>query len=450
MARCKTDLLMRKIGVNKLDNNVEVDFTVLSDLPDCRRISANKTLTENAGAYDRYKIPINQFECMAQGCVNSGTLYMGTTEVLYHESYESIEFSSGVVAFYVLAPAGATATVKIGEASALTNADSYTINLDKIPTGTDGFKAVVVDLSKAPTQTVGSGWTPSRAGAYISIKITGTGVDATNTGISSIAVYDSIDDFEINSVVKIACLTGIDGSWDLDAAEATCFGNAGYSTEDIGNPEKTVTGKALSPNYMILNPFYGKGKKTTGFDIITIEKQVAASAATEFDGQNASGAAGDYGVITISDMAQDECGFLKVARSLDDNCIVTDAQLERWAVPSLKDMDEAHYVVVPNEDGSTSIYFNKAHIGATMTISYPQTVDVDEYVFDEDNINTKRVRMSYVKTWTDKTKYRFVYDNVLITSFPDGVTTDETELEFTVAIQKDANGQYGRAYRILG
>lgn len=436
MARCKNDLLMRKIGLNKLDNLQEVDFNVLSDLPDCRRISANKTITENTWVYDRYKIPVNQFECMAQGCVNSGTLYTGGAEAVYHENYESIEFSSGVVAFYVTgAPTGATATVKISDTKNFTNADVYTIALDDVTTGSDGFKAVVVDLAKAPTSVEGNGWTPSRAGAYISIAVTGTGT-LTGVGISSIAVYDSIEDFEINSVVKIGCLTGIDGSWDLDALEATCFGNSGYNTEDISDPEKTFTGKALTPNYMILNPFYGKGKATTGFDIVTIEKEVAAD--------------GNFGLITISDLAQDECGFVKIARSLDDNCIVTDAQLERLAVPSKMDVDEGHYVVVPNEDGSTSIYFNAAHVGATMTISYPQTVDIEEYEFNENNINTKRVRVSYVKTFTDKTKWRFIYDNVLITSFPDGLTTEENELEFTTVFQKDANGRYGRAQRILG
>lgn len=436
MARCKNDLLMRKIGVNKLDNLQEVDFTVLSDLPDCRRINANKTITTNSLTYDRYKIPANQFECNAQGCSNSGTLYVGTTAVTYLENHESIEFSSGVITFYALAPTGATATVTISDTSALTNADVYTVSLDDVTTGADGFKAVVVDLSKTPSSTSGTGWSPSRAGAYINIAITGSGVTTSNTGISSIAVYDSIDDFEINAVVKIGCLTGIDGTWDLDAAEATCFGNAGYATEDIGNPEKTITGKALTPNYMILNPFYGKGKATTGFDIVTVEKVVEADSS--------------MGLITIADMNQNECGFVKVARSLDDNCIVTDAQLERLSVPSAMGVDEGHYVVVPNADGSTSIYFNAAHVGTTMTISYPQTVDVDEFVFDADNPNTKRVRLSYVKTFTDKTKWRFVFDNVLITSFPDGVTTDETELEFTVVFQKDANGQYGRAYRILG
>lgn len=431
---------MRKIGVNKLDNLQEVDFTVLSDLPDCRRISANKTVEANSYVYDRYKIPVNQFECMAQGCVNSGTLYVGTNPVVYHENYESIEFSNGVIAFYALAPTGASVEVEISDKDTFADSDVYNISLDNVTTGADGFKAVVVDLAKTPSSTTGNGWTPVRAGAFIRITFSGTGVTTSNTGISSIAVYDSIDDFEINKVVKIGCLTGIDGSWDLDAAEATCFGTPGYATEDIGNPEKTITGKALTPNYMELNPFYGKGKAVKGFDIVTLEKQVTS--VTE-GGKT-------YGLITISDMAQDECGFVKIMRSLDDNCIVSDAQLERLAIPSLTDVDEGHYVVVPNEDGSTSIYFNAAQVGATMTVSYPQTVDVDEFVFDEDNINTKRVRLSYVRTYTDKTKWRFVFDNVLVTSFPDGVSTDESEFEFTVVFQKDANGVYGRAYRILG
>ena len=58
--------------------------------------------------------------------------------------------------------------------------------------------------------------------------------------------------------------------------------------------------------------------------------------------------------------------------------------------------------------------------------------------------------MSYTKTWTDGVKYRFVFDNVIITSFPDEVTDEESEFEFTVTIQKDATGRFGRAYRILG
>lgn len=450
--RCKNDFLMRKIGVNKLDNYMEVDFNVLSALPDCRRINASQYVNVSTDAdaeYNRYKIPANQFECMAEGCANSGTLLLATNKtVTYFTNYESIDFANGVLTFYIFGGGNQTMDVTLSAPNDIINADTYTIHLGKIPTAPDGFKAVVIDLSKAPSTTAGTGWTPSRSGTMI--RIQNLGSEGGVWGISSLAIYDSMEDFEINSVVKIGCLTSIDGSWDLDAVEQTCLTGGGYNAEEISNPEKTITGKLLTPNFYLLNPFYGKGKATKGFDIVTIEKDVAASTTEEDPQSTVNPSAGDYGVITVADMAQDECGFVKVARSLGDDCIVTDAELERLAIPSLKDMDIENYVVVPNEDGSTSIYFNKAQIGATMVISYPQVVEVDEYVFDVDNINTRRVRMSYVKTLTDKTKWRFIYDNVLITSFPDGVSNEETELEFTIQIQKDSNGRYGRALKING
>ena len=57
--------------------------------------------------------------------------------------------------------------------------------------------------------------------------------------------------------------------------------------------------------------------------------------------------------------------------------------------------------------------------------------------------------MSYIKKYTDGAKYRFVFDNVLITSFPDAITEDEGEFSFTVSTQPDANGRYGRAFKIV-
>ena len=68
----------------------------------------------------------------------------------------------------------------------------------------------------------------------------------------------------------------------------------------------------------------------------------------------------------------------------------------------------------------------------------------------EDYIDDVRVRLSYTKVHTDGVKYRFVFDNVLITSFPNAMTEQETEFAFTINIQKDAQGRFGRAYRILG
>lgn len=433
MTRCKNDILINKIGVEKLQKTTEVDFNVNRYLPDCRKIIANKVLG-SAGTYDPYSVPLNQFECVREGCVNSGTLKIGTTPAVYKAAFDAVDFSAGVITFYTKGSTG-TATVKISNEQAMTDADVYTINLANVQTYKDGYKAVVVDLSKTPSSEEGSGWTPSHVGAYISIALTaGTGDTSADMAISSLAIFDSLADFETTAAVRIACLSTVGGSWDFEAVEATCFGNGGYDDEGIDTFEKTVTGKALTPNYMLLNPMYGKGDATEGWDTNTVEKVVED--------------AGQYGVITLADKKQDECGFISVTRA--DNCNVTDAHMIELTTPSLVELDGKHFVVIENEDGSTSIYVNHDLVGQTLIVAYPQLMEVEEYIFDTDNVRYVKTRMSYTRTWTDGVKWRFVFDNVLITSFPDEVTDEESEFEFTVTIQKDAQGRFGRAYRLLG
>lgn len=436
MARCKNDTLITKIGAKKLAKEVETEFTVHNYLPDCRKIIASKRL-QSVGTYNQYAIPGNQFECMREGCVNSGTLYLNGATAEYKAQWDAVEFADGVVTFYTVGSEGSL-TFKISDTEAMTNADSYTVDLSKIPTGADGYKAVVIDLAQAGTA-IGSGWTPKHEGAYISIEITpASGETASAIGISSISIFDEMEDFETSATVRIACLSTLGGSWEMEAAEATCFGDAGIDVEAIDTFEKTVTGKAVTPNFHILNPLYGRGEATEGWDTTTAEIVI----------EQGTGDDAGYGVIVLADKYPGECGFMSVARA--DNCNVTDAHLVELIVPSKVTVDEKHFFVIEQEDGSAKVYFNEALIGQTMIVAYPQKVDVEEYVYDIDNVRYRKTRWSYTRTYTDGVKYRFVFDNVLITSFPDELTDEEGEFEFTVTIQKDATGRYGRAYRILG
>lgn len=438
MAKCRNDIFMHNIGVKKLTKQTEVHFDVQRNLPDCKKITASKyvSVASETARYNRYKIPTNQFECLRSGCVNSGTLYNEGAETVYRIQEDATEFSAGVITFYVLAPEGeSTAVVKLSNTADFTDAWQYEVNLADMSKGKDGFTAVVVDLTKEPT-VVGEGWTPEEIGAYLSIAINGEeGADMSGVGISSIGIFDDMTDFETSTHVILSCLTGIDGSFELEAAEATCHGDGGYNTDELTGFEKTITARALTPNFMILNPLAKKGEAVTGFDNVTIEKTVEALADTE------------YGYITIPDMAQDECGFFSAA--LADSCNITDAQLDRLSIPSRVDLDEKHYQLIDNGDGSTTVLFNAEHIDAPILISYPKTAEVEEWVFAEDAIGDTRVRLSYVKCQTDGVRYRYVFNNVLITSFPDALTEEETEFEFTVNIQKDSKGNFGYAYRIL-
>ena len=436
--KCRNDIFMSKVGVNKLDKAQEVHFDVQRDLPDCRKINVKNYLetASTTPVFNKFKTPANQFECMRVGCVNSGTLFNEGKETKYRINFDATEFSAGVITFYALLPqiseySDMKAIVKLSNAVEFTDAWKYEVELAEMNKGSDGFVAVVVDLTKVPA-IIGNGWIPMKTGAYLSIELDLDGAGSGGVGISSITIFDDINDFETSSHVIMSCLTSVDGTFDFEAAEATCFGG-GYNTDDLSAFEKTVTGKALTPNYMLLNPMAKKNGEVQTFDLVTVQQTLE-------DGV-------DYAFTTLLDMDQAECGFFSAA--IADACDITDAQLERLSIPSRVDVDEKHYQLIDNGDGTTTVLFHKDLIGQNVNISYPKIVMAEEYEFTEDVIGDARVRMSYTKTHTDGVKYRFVFNNVLITSVPDAISQDETEFAFTVSIQKDSRGKWGYAYRIL-
>lgn len=443
MAKCKNEKFMSTVGVSKLTRNVEVDFDVQRNLPDCQKISANKYISEGGGGtkaigdsprYDRFKIPKNQFECMQGACVNTGTLYPNGQDMAYRFKLNATEFAAGVFTFYVLGTTG-TATVLFSDTSEFTNADQYVIDLATMSHGDDGYTAVVVDMSQTPTD-VGSGWNAEGESVYVKITLSEA------EGISTLAMFESMDDFAVSTHVIAKCLTGIDGSFDLDVAERTCFKGGQFDTSDLSGIEKTVTYKAITPNFWRLNPMYNKGYMTKAWDRETVEMTVKALSG------------GNYGYVTIDDMDQNECGFISIQVQYDcrDSQNVSEAMLDRLSIPSRVDMDGGHYQLIDNGDGSTTILFNAMHIGRNVLIAYPKVVEVaDSFEITDENVNEVHTRMSYVKCFTDGSKYRFVYNNVLVTSFPDALSEDdEPEGELTLNIQRDANGRFGYAYRIIG
>ena len=436
MAKCKNEKFMSTVGASKLTKNVEVDFDVQRNLPDCQKITAGKYISTSASnpRYDRFKIPKNQFECMQGACVNSGTLYNEGAETVYKFKLNATEFAAGILTFYALGTTG-NAEVTISDGDSFTNADKYVINLADMSHGDDGYSAVVVDLSQTPTD-IGTGWSATGDSIYVKIKLSAA------TGLSTIAMFESMDDFAVSTHVIARCLSGVDGSFDLDVAERTCFKGGQYDTSELSGFEKTVTYKAITPNFWRLLPMYKKGYLTRAWDRETVEMTVKALTGT------------DYGYVTLDDIDQNECGFISIQVLYDcrDSQNVSEAMLERLAIPSKVDMDGGHYQLIDNGDGSTTILFNEMHIGRSILIAYPKVVEVaDSFEITDENVNEVHTRMSYVKCYTDGSKFRFVYNNVLVTSFPDALTEDdEQEGELTLNIQRDANGRFGYAYRIIG
>lgn len=433
--KCKNDVFMRMVGGEKLDKSVRVDFDVQRFLPDCRKIKADRYVSTSAASptYDRLTIPANQFECMNPNCVNSGTLRNGGAKTVY-KTVDGEEFASGVITFYVTENV-TSATVAISDTEAGTNADSYTVTPG---TAVNGFKPVVVDLSQTPTAEVGTGWTPADGYTYIAITLSGSSSLADTEGLSSIAIFDDLEDFQTSTHVQAACLTTVDGSWDLEVAENTCFANS-YNDNESRSFEKTMTFKKVTPNYWRLNPLWKRGDATTGFDIVTVEKTIRAG----------TGALASYGVIDIDDMDQDECRFFSVQLA-DDPCDITEASLEKLSLPVAVDLDQKHYVVVDAGSGMTDVLFNSGLIGKKIIVSYPKAVEVEQFIITDEDINELRTSFTYVRKYTDGHKYRFRFNRVLVTSFSDTISEDENEFSITFSIQKDEKGRYGYADRIIG
>lgn len=430
--RCNIDKLIGKIGVDKLSKEIEVSFALHRNLPDCRKINTRfyvAATEEGTHTYNSLRKPKNQFECMRKGCVNSGTLMAAAANdaITFKAQYDATEYNSGAVSFYVYVgnAAPVAVTFKIGESQALTNADVYTKTITAAEVKEDGFAPVVIDLSQAPDSTSGNGWTP---GAVSYIQLSADKV----VGYSSIAIYDTIEEFLINDVVKVGCLSTIGGTFDIPSVASTCL-NAGYD-DSADSFTYNVEGTTVTPNYWKLNPLIGKGTETEGFEIVTVEKTGVAS--------------GDYAKVTLSDLYQDECGYVTVQKV--DECNVTDSFMYQLSVPNLTALTEDQFQIVKNADGTTDLYFNSAAVDAKLLISYPRNAEVVEEVLSSDNIGETRVRMTVPVDTTDGVKYLYTFDNVLITSFPFTINnTSETTFSFTITIQRDEEGFFARRRRIV-
>lgn len=446
MNKCRNEKFMATIGMDKLTKQTEVDFDIQRNLPDCQMLNTGRNIVSTAAEasrFDRFRIPANQFECMRNDCVNSGTYYNGGAETVYKMGLDATEFAAGVLTFYVLPPAAtdATAVVKLSDSPSMENADQYTVNLADMSKGADGFVAVVIDLTQTPT-TVGEGWSKEGDAIYISIEVTGATEDEL-VGISTIAMFEDMDDFAVSTHVIARCLTGIDGSWDLDEAEETCFNRGKFNTDELTSIEKNLTYRAITSNFWRLNPMYNKGNLVQAWDKEVVEAEVKA---ITIDGT-------DYGYVTLPDMDQNECRYFSVQVVYDcrDSNGSVDSLLERLSIPSRVDMDEGHYQLIDNGDGTTTVLFNKVHVGRNVMIAYPKIVEVsDSFYLSDEGVNELRTSMTYKKCYTDGTKWRFVFNNVLITSFPDLMSEDDdAEGELTIAIKRDRDGRFGYAYRII-
>lgn len=430
MAKCGTADLLKLISNKTLDQNTRVRFNVRTDLPDCRKIDAkNFSAVSGSVAYNTYARPKNRFECGRVGCITTGTLSTAAADVTvaYRALFDAVEFSAGVVTFYVKPEAGATypvnVTFKVSDKDDFTDADVYTVAITADMVGADGFAPILVDLSQVPASVEGAGWTATQTGAYFQLSADQA------VGYSSISIYDSILDFETNHVVEVGCLSTIGGTYDVEMVTAAC--QDAQLNPDVQTLTFPMTGTQATANYNLLNPMQGKGKNTVGFRNATVKKTIEAN-----------------GTVVIPDANQDICGY--ITAQIADSCDATNSMLTILSVPTPVGVDEGHFQAIPNLDGTTTLRFNQSLAGMDVLITYPQKVEIKETVLNPDNLNSVHVSMTVPMTTSDGHEYVLVYDNVFVTSFPATITNEAAEFAFTITIARDADGNFMRRQEIIG
>lgn len=430
--RCSNDAILAKIVQRKLEEQDEISFSVRRKLPDCRKINA-KNVISGTVSYNRYKKPVNRFECLPDGCSTTGTVTVAAdqTPVWYVES-DATEFAAGVITAYVIPDSyPATLSLTISDSSNFTNSDVYTMTLTADMAAEDGFVPVAFDLSQAPASTTGTGWSASAEGAYIKF-----GATASDTAIafqiSSISVLDSIDDFETNATVKVACISSAGGSYDLSTIDRAC---ADAEIDDtISQLSFPITAKLITPNHYLLSPMYQKGKETEGFRLATVKKTVEAYT---YNGQA-------YGRVFLTDAHETECRFWAV--QFADSCDPFESQLSELSLPTIMKIDEGHFQVV-RTNGDPQVIFNSALVGKEVIISYPQKAEIEEIIMGTDELNGVETSMT-VPYQFGAVKELHIYDNVLVTGFPFSIANSDQEISFSITITKE-NGRFFRIQRFV-
>lgn len=455
MNKCNLNrVVAQKVGYNKVEKTQEVDFNLSTDIDACVKINTKNYLAyEGASApvYSRLAVPQDMINvCAVKGCKNTGTLiistknegsdsnYTHTASATFAKATNAVLISAGIVYFYVDFPKAGTYTVEltIGDIkdTELTNGDKYT---QDVTVTSEGYKPISFDLSVAPSEDVGTGWNPTTSGITMQIDVTSTDSIESGymVGLSSISIFEDVEDLATNEVVKLGCMTGIEGDDTIDAMEEQCLG-AQYDTSTT-SVERTITASTWTPNVMMLNPLIHRTEVTEGFYIATVEMTVAQDAENE-----------NYGSVQLADSYDEVCGF--IYSSIADSCNINDSILTRINNPNLMNLDERQFQVInsflnPTVDVEGSkLYFNKALVGKTVIISYPRAVEVEEFIATEAGINERRAQMSYTKKQSDGVVEVHVYDNVLITSFPQTINNSDSEFSFTISVQRDKNGNFFR------
>lgn len=460
MSKCDSKgFVVRSEQVGKLKNEDLIAISVQDALASCAKIDArtvngDTTSGLTAPFYNAANVPVDAFGCSKNGCYNTGT-FQGTVTAGedvavtigdFKKTFDATLYATGIITAYVLLPDGDhTISLDITDYTEAdwTNSETYTTTVHATKgNGGSALYPVRFDLSQTPAAETGTGWTPSTIGVKVKIGVTIDG--GVLFGVSSIAFYESIEDLELNKTILLSCLDTFGDNQSFDVIEGACS-TSEYDPQS-GTMTFNLTANKFTENLRFINPTLRKTDDAEFgvLNIVTRKVQDASTIDAELTG---------YGFVQLSDMAEEECGFVYIQTP---GCAGNSHDLTRVnsPIPTIsKDTDADKFQVLTTEyKGDRSrgvILVSKDWINQDLNIIYRKAVTAE--VFEVTNeFRDFNVSILAPLRKKDGTVEWHLYENAFVTAVPTNISrSDETtvELEFTVAA--DENGVRKKIAKIL-
>lgn len=467
MAKCEAKGFNIKADqVGKLKNEDIIAISVIDELASCAKLDTrnidNKNNITNLESvyYNAANVPEDSYGCSKNKCYNTGTLQgdvaTAATDVVIGDFYKNLDatlYATGLMTVFVYLPEGEhEVSLDIANYTQKDWANYATIKTTVHATQGEGFYAVKFDFASADQTETGTGWLVDQIGVKLRFTIGGKNLKADDiVGVSSIAFYESLEDFEISNTILATCIDTWGDSQQFDVIEGACS-TSEYDPQS-GSMTATITTNKFTENLRYLNPTLRKTDETD-FGIMKIVTRQVLDAAEYFTGKDetlAKELAG-FGIVQLSDTIEGDCGFLYVQTP---GCANNSHALTRVnaPIPVIAPTDgDLFQMLSSNYKGDYTkglILVGRDWIGQELNFVYRKqaTAEIYEVTNEFRTFNVNILAPLHKKDGT--TEYHY-YENAFVTAVNNNISrSDETTVELNFTIAADENGVRKKIAKIL-
>lgn len=467
MARCEAKGFNIKADqVGKLKNEDIIAISVIDDLVSCAKIDTrnidNKNNVVNLANvyYNAANVPEDNYGCSKNKCYNTGTLQgdvtTAATDVVIGNFYKNMDatlYATGIMTAFIYLPEGEhEVSLDIANYTQQDWMNYATIKTTVHATQGEGFYAVKFDFASADQTENGTGWLIDQIGVKLRFKIGGANLKADDiVGVSSLAFYESLEDFQISNTILVTCMDNWGDSQSFDVIEGAC--STSEYDPNSGTMTATITTNKYTENLRLLNPTLRKSDEQN-FGTMKIVTRKVLDAKEYFTGKDDTLAAEleGYGIVQLSDTIEGDCGFLYVQTP---GCANNSHALTRVnaPIPVIAPTDgDLFQMLSSNYKGDYTkglVLVGHDWVGQELNFVYRKQVTAEIYEVTNEFRDT-RVNILAPLRKKDGTEEYHLYENAFITAVNNNISrSDETTVELNFTIAADENGVRKKVAKIL-